>query len=145
MQCKYVSQTHPLRSCQVTRRFYKIIDKLQAENSGLLKRVKELERNPHSPEEEDQSATNTRAAEIKHFGRLYAYMVNLFMTAKACAPSKDAKSYDPSNRFGTQRKEGDFRELANEISEELDDDLNNRHEFFTKNVECLPGIVDEWG
>ena len=59
---------------------HKIIDDLQLENSNLMKRVKELERNPRLPEEEEQSTTkgntvDTRSNRIKHFGRTYAYTV----------------------------------------------------------------------
>ncbi len=36
---------------------HKIIDDLQLENSNLMKRVKELEQNPHPSEEDEQSTT----------------------------------------------------------------------------------------
>ena len=47
-------------------------------------------------------------------------MVNLFMTGKQCAPSKDAKNYDPSPQFGLHQDEGDFRELIAQIPEEFE-------------------------
>ncbi len=63
---------------------HKIIDDLQLENSNLMRRVKELEWNPHPSEEEEQSATegntvDTQSTWIKHFCRTYAYMVNTFI------------------------------------------------------------------
>ena len=47
-------------------------------------------------------------------------MVNLFMTGKQCAPSKDAKNYDPSQQFGLHWEEGDFHELIAQIPEEFE-------------------------
>jgi hypothetical protein len=124
-----------------------MIDDLQAENSNLSKKIKELERNPHPSEEaetnDNTSAPSSRADEIKRFGRLYAYTVNMFITPKECAPSKERRSYDPSLRFGTHRKEGNFRELAEQIPQELGDELANQLEFFRKNVEYLADIVEE--
>src|SRR5258707_13267148 len=63
--------------------------------------------------------------------------VNMFITAKECAPSKDAKNYHPSQRFGIHRREGDFREFLDHLPEEFQDDLKNkdRLSFFTKTVE----------
>src|SRR5258708_34806785 len=113
---------------------HKIIDNLQLENSNLMRRVKELEQNPHLSEEEEQSATegntvDTQSNQIRHFSRTYAYTVNMFIATKECAPSKDAKNYCPSQRFGMHRREGDFHEFQ--------DDLKNKDQLslFTKTVE----------
>src|SRR5258708_11235646 len=116
--------------------------RLQLENSNLMRRVKELEQNPHPSEEEEQSATKGNTAEtqsnqIRHFSRTYAYMVNRFITAKECAPSKDAKNYHPSQIFGTHRREGDFREFLDHLPEQFQDDLKDKDQLslFTKTVE----------
>src|SRR5258705_3260607 len=124
------------------RRPHKIIDDLQLENSNLMRRVKELEQNPHLSEEEEQSATegntvDTQSNQIRHFSRTYAYTVNMFIAAKECAPSKDAKNYCPSQRFGMHRREGDFCEFLDHLPEEFQDDLKNkdRLSLFAQTVE----------
>jgi len=95
-QCKYVTLTHPIIR-HLMRHPHKIIDDLQLENSNLMRRVKELEWNPHLSEEEEQSATegntaDTRSNWIRCFSRTYAYTVNMSIATKECAPSKDAKT-----------------------------------------------------
>ncbi len=121
---------------------HKIIDNLQLENSNLMRRVKELEWNPCLSEEEEQSATegntvDTQSNQIRCFGRTYAYTVNMFIATKECAPSKDAKNYCPSQRFGTHRREGGFSEFLDHLPEEFQDDLKNKDQLslFTKTVE----------
>ncbi|KAF8328791.1 uncharacterized protein EI90DRAFT_3017420 [Cantharellus anzutake] len=110
----------------------KVIDELQAENSSLKRMVREFEWNPRPSEEEaiETSAADIQLNDIRHFGRMYAYTVNMFMTPKECAPSKEAEDYDPSLRFGTHRKEGNFRELAGLIPREFKEDLENWNKFF---------------
>jgi len=51
---------------------------------------------------------DTQSNQIRCFGRTCTYMVNMFIATKECAPSKDAKNYHPSQRFGMHRREGDF-------------------------------------
>src|SRR5258708_36971788 len=111
-QCEYVTLTHPIIR-HLMRCPQKIIDELQLENSNLMRRVKELEQNPHLSEEEEQSATegntvDTQSNQIRHFSRTYAYTVNMFIAAKECAPSKDAKNYCPSQAeiWNTQKRGG---------------------------------------
>ena len=92
---------------------HKIIDDLQLENSNLMRRVKELEQNPHLSEEEEQSPTkgntaDTQSNQIKCFGRTYAYMVNMFIVAKECAPSKDAKKLLSFTEIWNTQKRGGF-------------------------------------
>ena len=93
------------------RHLQKIIDELQAQNSQLQKKIKDLEQNL-PPSEERSSVTEAEETslgdEFRHFGRRYRIMVNLFMAGKPCAPSKDTKNYNPSQRFGLHRDEGDF-------------------------------------
>src|SRR5260221_13647876 len=120
---------------------HKIIDNLQLENSNLMRRVKELEQNPCLSEEEEQSTTegntvDTRSNQIRRFGRTYTYTVNMFIATKECAPSKDAKNYHPSQRFGTHRREEDFHEFLDHLPEEFQDDLKNkvRLSLLTKTV-----------
>ncbi len=91
---------------------HKTIDNLQLENSNLMRRVKELEWNPH-PSEEEQSATegntvDTQSNQIRCFGRTYAYMVNMFIVAKECAPSKDAKKLLSFTEIWNTQKRGGF-------------------------------------
>src|SRR5258705_13709311 len=56
-------------------------------------------------------------------------MVNMFIATKECAPSKDAKNYCPSQRFGTHRREGDFHEFLDHLPEEFQDDLKNKDQL----------------
>src|SRR5258708_34317867 len=109
-QCKYVTLTHPIIR-HLMRCPHKIIDNLQLENSNLMRRVKELEQNPHPSEEEEQSATKGNTADtqsnwIRCFGRTYTYTVNMFIAAKECAPSKDAKNYCPSEIWNARQRGG---------------------------------------
>src|SRR5260221_13937207 len=139
-RCEYVTLTHPIIR-HLMRCPHKIIDDLQLENSNLMRRVKELEWNPRPSEEEEQSATegntvDTRSNQIRCFSRTYAYTVNMFIAAKECAPSKDAKNYHPSQRFGMHRREGDLHEFLDHLPEEFQDDLKNKDQlsfFFHKN------------
>ena len=118
-QCEYVTLTH------------KIIDNLQLENSNLMRRVKELEWNPHPSEEEEQSATegntvDTQSNQIRCFSRTYTYTVNMFIATNC-----------PSQRFGMHRREGDFCEFLDHLPEQFQDDLKDkdRLSLFTKTVE----------
>src|SRR5260221_14248549 len=96
-----------------------------------MRRVKELEWNPCLSEEEEQSAikgntADTQSNQIRRFSRTYTYTVTMFIATKACAPSKDAKNYHPSQRFGMHRREGDFREFLDHLPEEFQNDLKNK-------------------
>src|SRR5260370_16670433 len=114
----------------------KAIGTLQKENSVLMRRVRELEQRPKYEEASKTDDTKSHLDEIRHFGRIYAYMVNMFITAKECKPSKEARNYDPEQRFGTHRKEGNFCELLEHLPREFMDDLDgHQHDLFTKHVE----------
>jgi len=76
------------------------------EKSNLLRRVKDLEHAPHASEEDEEGAAekaalSTRAKKIIGLGRTYRYTMNMFISAKECAPSKVASCYDPAWQFGT--------------------------------------------
>src|SRR6266436_4954904 len=68
--------------------------------TNLLRRVKDLEHVPCASEEEERSAVEkaalgAQAKKLHHLGRTYRYTMNMFITAKECAPSKLASHYDP--------------------------------------------------
>src|SRR5260221_861556 len=118
-QCKYVTLTHPIIR-HLMRHPHKIIDDLQLENSNLMRRVKELEWNPHPSEEEEQSATegntvDTQSNQIRCFGRTYTYTVNMFIATNC-----------PSQRFGMHRREGDFCEFLYHLPEQFQYDLKDK-------------------
>src|SRR5260370_6972297 len=114
----------------------KAIGTLQEENLVLMRRVRELEQRPKYEEASKTNDAKSHLDEIRHFGRIYAYTVNMFITAKECKPSKEARNYDPEQRFGMHRKEGNFCELLEHIPREFMDDLDgHRHDLFTKHVE----------
>ena len=82
---------------------------------------------PRASEEEERSAVekaalSAQAKKLHHLGRTYRYTMNMFITAKECAPSKVASRYDPAQRFGSHRGEGNFRELMDWMPEEFEDD-----------------------
>ncbi len=74
------------------------------------------------------------AAPFREDLQIYCTM-NMFITVKECAPSKLASCYDPAQRFGSHRGEGNFQELMDWMSEEFEDDSRRWHEFFRQHIE----------
>src|SRR5260370_37057249 len=73
----------------------KAIGTLQEENLVLARRVRELEQSPCQLKDEEASETNNAKShldEIRSFGRIYTYMVNMSITVKECKPSKKARN-----------------------------------------------------
>ena len=101
---------------------------------------------PHVSEEEEESAVEKAvlsawAKKIQHLGRTYGYTINMFISAKECVPSKIASHYDPAQRFGSHKGEGNFCELMEWIPEEFEEDLRRQHEFFRQHVEYLTTLT----
>ena len=121
-EAKTVSRPLPATR-HLIRHLQKIIDELQAQNSQLQKKIKDLEQNlPPSKEQLGvaEAEETSLQDEFRHFGRRYGIMVNLFMTGKHCVPSKDTENYDPSQRFGLHQDKGDFHKLIAQIPEEFE-------------------------
>src|SRR5260370_16221704 len=102
----------------------KAIGMLQEENLVLMRRVRELEQRPEYEEASEANDAKSHLDEIRHFGRIYAYMVNMFITVKECKPSKEARNYTLSSNLGHTGKRGTFMNCWNTSPGEFMDDLD---------------------